>query len=115
MPNHSISFVKASDTKNDVMNINNMQDIIDGDKSDNEDDLHTMIGFIDIQHHKGQETLSMGIAFSYSDILKHAPDGPLYIAERINGKPKNGILIDHICVENMITEEFLFVYELYQD
>jgi hypothetical protein len=59
--------------------------------------------------------MPLDIVFSQNDIIKNAPDGPLYIARRINDKPTNGILINPICVENVITEEFLLVHELYQD
>lgn len=74
-----------------------------------------MVGVIDVIPHKGRTKNNLEIAFSSKDILKHAPDGPLYIAGRIYDKPTNGILIEPSCGENVITEEFILLHELYQD
>jgi hypothetical protein len=98
-----------------MMNVDKIQDIMDDNKTDNEDDMHSMIGLIGVQPCKVQTKLSLEIYFSNNDIIKHALDGPLYIARRFNHKPTNGILIDPLCVENFITKEFLFVHEIYQD
>jgi predicted N-acyltransferase len=37
------------------------------------------------------------------------------LASQINYKPTNGILIDPVYGENVITKEFLIFHELYQD
>jgi hypothetical protein len=96
MPNHNISFVKANDAMNFYMTNDNMND------GNNEYD--NLVNFIDVQPHQGQTNLSMNISFSQKDIIKHAPNDPLYIVGRINDNPTNGMLIDLICVENVITE-----------
>lgn len=64
MSNYSISFVKSSDSKNDVMNVDNIQDITNDNKSDNGDYIDSMIRFIGIQPYKDQTKLSLDIAFS---------------------------------------------------
>lgn len=74
-----------------------------------------MINLIHVQPHKGQNNLLPNISFTNDDALRHVPDDPLYIASHINNIPTKGILSDLACVENVITTEFLFVHELYQD
>lgn len=77
--------------------------------------INPLVNFIEVQPQKGLTKMPLDISFSQHDIIKHTPDSPLYKAGRINDKPTNEILIDHVCVKNMINEEFLFVRELNQD
>lgn len=109
MPKHTISFVKASETKNDVMNVDM------DDENINEEKPIERVTFIEARPHKGSTKKPLDISFSQNDMLKRALDGSLYIAGQINDKPTNGISIDRICGENVITREFLYVYELYQE
>jgi hypothetical protein len=102
MPNHNIPLVKASETeKSDVVNL----DI----------DIKEMIGLVEIEPCKAQNKNHFDISFSSRDIIKNLPDVPLYIASRINDKPTNGILIDPVYEENVITKEFQILHEIYQD
>lgn len=75
--------------------------------------LRVVVGFIYVQPHKGQNKIPLDISFSKNGIIRHAPNGPIYIIRRIIDKPNNGILVDHVHVENVITGEFLFVHEAY--
>jgi hypothetical protein len=109
-PNHNITFVKASETsKNDVMNVDT--------KNYNNDNDHVdiMIRVIDVIPHKYRTKNPLDMTFTSKDKLKNALDGHLYIAERIYDNPTNGILIDLVCGENMITGEFLVVHEIHQE
>lgn len=45
----------------------------------------------------------------------HALEGPLHITARINDKPTRGVIIDLVCMTNVVIEEFLYTHELYQD
>jgi hypothetical protein len=68
MPNHSISFVKLIETKNnDVLNV-------DMDKEE-------MVGLVKIEPHKDRTKNILDINFSSIDILKNLPNGPLYIVD----------------------------------
>jgi hypothetical protein len=100
MPNQKISFVKASEIeKNDVLNIDM--------------NIEEMVGLVEIEPCKAQNKKNLDIAFSFGDIIKNLPDSPLYIASRINDKTTNGVLIDPVCGENVITEELFLLHELY--
>lgn len=77
--------------------------------------INPIVNFIEVKPHKGLTNMSLDISFSQNGILKHAPNGLIYIARRINDNHTHGILIDPIYVENVITREFVFVHELYQD
>jgi hypothetical protein len=66
-----------------------------------------MIGLVEIEPHKGQTKKPLDIAFSSRDIIKNLPNGPIYIAGRVNDKPTSGILIDPICEENVITKRII--------
>lgn len=70
----------------------------------NIDPMDDMVGLIKVIPCNLQIKNPLYIAFSSQDILKHAPNGPLYIANRIYDKPTNGILIDPIDGENVITK-----------
>lgn len=95
------------------MNIDKFDDMDDhNDDNNNEKEVHRMVSLIDVQPHKGQTVVLPEIDFTHNDTPRHAPDGPLYIIGCINEKPVQGILIDPMCVENVIIEEFLFVHEL---
>jgi hypothetical protein len=81
MPNHSISFVKESETKkNDLFNFDT--------------DREEMVGLVEIEPLKDQNKKPLDISFSSRDILKIFPNGPLYIASQINDNPTNAILIN---------------------
>jgi hypothetical protein len=101
MANHNISFVKPSETKNDLMNVDMDDDNIKDNKENFKDN---MVVFIEFKPHKGQTNIPLDIDFSQNDIIKHVSDGPLYIARRINNKHNNGILNDLFCVENAINK-----------
>lgn len=117
MPKHNISFVKASETtKNDVMNVGtNDEHPYPIPHITHVNPMDEMVDVIDDIPHKGQPKKSLYIAFSSKDIIKHIPNGPLYIANCIYGKPTNGILIDPTYGDNVIIEELLVLNDLYQD
>jgi hypothetical protein len=63
MPNHSISFVKESETKKiNVLNVNT--------------NIEEMVGLVKIKPHKAQTKNPLDISFSSRDILKKLPNGP---------------------------------------
>lgn len=61
MPKHSISFVKASETKNEVMNVN-MDDEIK--KDENMDKKVKVVSFIKAKPRKGSTKMPLDIDFS---------------------------------------------------
>jgi hypothetical protein len=78
MPNHNISFVKASETKkNDAMNV----DIDDENIEINEQNPQKgFLVLIETQPFKGRTKKVLDISFSSKDIIRNAPYGPIYIA-----------------------------------
>jgi hypothetical protein len=67
VPNNNISFVKESEPKNDVMNVD-----IDSEKMDKNEQNHldSMIRLIKIQPRKGKNKIPLEISFSSKDIIK---------------------------------------------
>lgn len=53
------------------------------------------------------------ITFDPSETIK-ALDDPLYISVRIKGIPSLEVIIDPICMVNVIIEEFLYSLQLHQ-
>lgn len=63
--------------------------------------------------HKGWIKKPLDIVFSSRDIINNLPnDHPLYIGGQINDKPTNGILIDLVYGENVITNKLFLLHDL---
>lgn len=113
IPNHASNFAQAYEDKNDDKNDDKNGDEND-DKNNDEDGLDNMDSLINVQPHKGKMNLLPNISFTHIHASIHVSDVPLYITDRINDKPTKGITNDHVCLENDIIEEFMYVHELYQ-
>jgi hypothetical protein len=88
--NHNILFVKVAETmKNDVMNVEIYTKFLWG-----------LLKFNLVR----LELKSLLILLSHRETVINAPDGSLYIANIINDKPINGILIGLVYGENVITK-----------
>lgn len=62
-----------------------------------------------IDVHPRQDQPKPNITFTHIDDSMHALDFPCYITIKINDKPTQGILIDLVCLVNVITKYFLCV------
>lgn len=97
MPSHSINLVKHNDI--DFIAINDIFSEVN----------NNVLNFIEIDKPKCDPC----ITFDSRDIIEE-PNGPLYIIAKIKWKLPHGVLIDPLCMVNVIMKYYLYTQKFHQ-